>query len=230
MVGDGRYMDRPAYARISEHPKHRELHEWCQTIGLLPPQITEFRRLQLEHWLWEHRNLAQMQGLVLDIGQPTFPRTWVPGVYRTVGLHGCQIQWDITEAPLRPKVDGLISFPALARVDTIICCEVLEHVDNPFRAALNLQRTLRPGGLLLASSPFLWSYHGHTDGGDPFPDYWRFTDEGWRRLLQEAGFREIVITPAEWTTEGAELFGLLTDWEVMNTRPGVSGYFVEAVR
>lgn len=208
----------PWQQRISEASRHKELHEWCRELRLLPPEITEYRRLQLEHWLWQQRRRPQLQGLVVDVGQPFFPRYWVPGSYVTLGPAGCDVQHDICE-PL----------PIQGGIDCIICCEVLEHVDDPFAAVRNLRAALKPGGLLLASSPFLWPYHGQPDvEGDPFPDYWRFTAEGWRLLLQD--FAAVDVRAAEWTAEGRELMELAAVWEVWTSLPADLGYFVEAIR
>lgn len=72
------------------------------------------------------------------------------------------------------------------RFDIIVCTEVLEHVLNPFAAAAEIRRFLKPGGLLLASSPFNFRIHG------PLPDCWRFTEHGWRALLGAFDDVEIV--------------------------------------
>jgi len=75
------------------------------------------------------------------------------------------------------------------RFDIVVCTEVLEHVLNPFAAISEIRRVLKPGGLLLASSPFNFRIHG------PLPDCWRFTEHGWRSLL--TGFESIDIMALE---------------------------------
>lgn len=75
------------------------------------------------------------------------------------------------------------------RFDVVVCTEVLEHVLNPFAAISEVRRVLKPGGLLLASSPFNFRIHG------PLPDCWRFTEHGWRSLL--TGFEGIDIVALE---------------------------------
>jgi len=73
--------------------------------------------------------------------------------------------------------------------DLVVCTEVLEHVFNPFAAMAEICRVLKPGGILLASSPFNFRIHG------PLPDCWRFTEHGWRALL--SGFENITIEALE---------------------------------
>jgi SAM-dependent methyltransferase len=75
------------------------------------------------------------------------------------------------------------------RFDIVVCTEVLEHVLNPFSAICEIYRMLKPGGVLLASSPFNFRIHG------PLPDCWRFTEHGWRALL--VSFEDVRIHPLE---------------------------------
>ncbi len=75
-----------------------------------------------------------------------------------------------------------------AAFDGVICLEVLEHVRQPFKAAAELGRVLRPGGRLLLTVPFLAQYHGKgstTQGHEGYPDFWRFTHEGLQALFED---------------------------------------------
>lgn len=73
--------------------------------------------------------------------------------------------------------------------DVVVCTEVLEHTLNPFAAVAEIFRILRPGGLLIASTPFNFRIHG------PLPDCWRFTEHGIRALL--TNFEEVQIEGLE---------------------------------
>ncbi len=73
-----------------------------------------------------------------------------------------------------------------ARFDGVFCTEVLEHVNQPFNAISEIMRILKPGGLLVASSPFNFRIHG------PLPDNWRFSEHGWRVLLKDFENVEII--------------------------------------
>ena len=69
----------------------------------------------------------------------------------------------------------------------VVCTEVLEHVYNPFKAVKEIYRILKPGGIVLASTPFNFQIH------PPFPDLWRFTNFGLNLLFDD--FTKVKITP-----------------------------------
>ncbi|MEX2014760.1 MAG: methyltransferase domain-containing protein [Candidatus Saccharimonadales bacterium] len=73
--------------------------------------------------------------------------------------------------------------------DYVVCTEVLEHTLQPFDAAAEIERILKPGGLALISVPFNFRIHG------PLPDCWRFTEHGLRALFKD--FEIIQLTPLE---------------------------------
>lgn len=54
--------------------------------------------------------------------------------------------------------------------DIVTCCEVFEHVINPFDAARNILPLCKPGGFILVTVPCDLDYHGNVTYGD----YWRF--------------------------------------------------------
>lgn len=63
-------------------------------------------------------------------------------------------------------------------IGTILCTEVLEHVEQPFDAVNEMFRVLKPNGILIITSPMNLRIHG-----SPY-DYWRFTPEGFKTLLK----------------------------------------------
>ncbi|WP_281069977.1 class I SAM-dependent methyltransferase [Pelomicrobium methylotrophicum] len=66
--------------------------------------------------------------------------------------------------------------------DLLVCTSVLEHVSLPQAAVKEFWRVLRPGGKIWLEVPFL--YHYHVSSAGDTADYWRWTFEGCRRLLQ----------------------------------------------
>jgi SAM-dependent methyltransferase len=67
--------------------------------------------------------------------------------------------------------------------DCVFCTGTLEHVRDPHRAIREIERVLKPGGLVHVDVPFIQGYHA-----DP-TDYWRFTLDGLKLLCQ--GFEEL---------------------------------------
>lgn len=72
-------------------------------------------------------------------------------------------------------------------VDAIICMEVLEHVHDPRKATSEMFRVLRPGGVVVGSSPFLLGLHEEPH------DYFRFTLHGIALLFRK--FETMTIRP-----------------------------------
>jgi SAM-dependent methyltransferase len=63
-------------------------------------------------------------------------------------------------------------------VGTVLCLETLEHVEFPWRAVAEMHRILRSDGILIMSSVMNYPIHNNPS------DYWRFTPEGFKSLLQ----------------------------------------------
>jgi SAM-dependent methyltransferase len=83
--------------------------------------------------------------------------------------------------------------------DHVLCCEVLEHVVQPFDAVNEINRILKPKGLAFITTPFFLEIH------PPFPDCWRFTEYGLKALFK--GFDLVKIEcignramPVQYTT------------------------------
>lgn len=77
--------------------------------------------------------------------------------------------------------------------DTVMSMHVLEHVREPWTMMKQIARILRPGGSAIVTAPFQYPYHA-----DPH-DYFRFSEEGMRSLMEGAGMRvELVSKFGGW--------------------------------
>lgn len=74
-----------------------------------------------------------------------------------------------------------------ATADTVILCNVLEHVYSYEFLLCETRRILRPDGQLIGFVPFLIGYHP-----DP-EDYFRYTRPALRRILTGVGFTDVTI-------------------------------------
>jgi SAM-dependent methyltransferase len=82
---------------------------------------------------------------------------------------------------LGPGVDAVENVEQLPRDDasvgTILALNLFEHVPHFWRGFEEIQRVLRPDGLAMVSCPFFLHIHAYPN------DYWRFTPDGLRLLL-----------------------------------------------
>ncbi len=89
--------------------------------------------------------------------------------------------------------------------DTVMCTEVLEHVENPEAVVEECFRVLNPSGFLLITIPFNFFIHGAPN------DFRRFTIYGLEQLLKKKQF-EIVAYTQIGTTFFAVLNQMITFW------------------
>jgi len=147
----------------------------CSRVGII-----QF----LESWS-EH-----ITGNVLDVGVGTwtYPRNL---------LHS-RCEYIATDCFEHPNVNLISDIHTLTDTllpesfDFVICLDVLEHVQHPWVAIKQLYAVLKPGGILLLTTPFNYRLHGNSQ----VKDYWRFTADGLSQLLiADAGFAKVDIAP-----------------------------------
>jgi SAM-dependent methyltransferase len=109
----------------------------------------------------------------------------VPGQEALIDLRQLFPRQDYIGLDMRagPGVDRLenvehLTLPSQS-VGTVLALSTLEHVRRFWLGAAELQRILRPDGVLLISCPFYFHIHNHPS------DYWRFTPEALDSLLEE---------------------------------------------
>lgn len=75
-------------------------------------------------------------------------------------------------------------------IGTAILLSVLEHVANPFAAVAALAEAMKPGGIAIVSTPWVFPEHDSTpDGGR---DWWRFNVGALRELFGDAETWEVL--------------------------------------
>jgi SAM-dependent methyltransferase len=115
---------------------------------------------------------------------------WRGLIAKRFGKRARFIGFDLFEGANVDTVGDICSTPRTLKnllgedpFDLVICCHVLEHTRQPARAAANIERVLRPGGLAYVATPWSQAFHAAPD------DYWRFSVRG--LMLMFAGL-EIV--------------------------------------
>jgi SAM-dependent methyltransferase len=71
------------------------------------------------------------------------------------------------------------------RFDLVFSHNAFEHFHEPFIAAENITKLIKPGGLLMVSTVF--AYHQHMSPSD----YFRYTDEGLKYIFTKYGFETL---------------------------------------
>lgn len=171
------------------------LMEWSQTTDGVSFPAPDPHRLQLEHWVWSNREALGAD--VLDVGVVIRRDYFGPG-YLTFGEYDEDVKGDLCALP----------FPD-ARFDGVVLTEVLEHCKDPMTAVREVHRVLKPGGLALVTSPFLWPWHGT----EHYQDYWRFTHQGWELLLKD--FADVKVVPCAFTPEALAAYDIMRRFECM---------------
>lgn len=74
-----------------------------------------------------------------------------------------------------------------AAYSAVLCINVMEHVYNYKNVLSESHRILKKNGTLVVAVPFLIQIH-------PCPhDYWRFSGETLKKILLEAGFKDVQV-------------------------------------
>ena len=111
-----------------------------------------------------------------------------------------------------------------ATFDVILSTQVAEHVINPSVYFKECFRLLKPGGKLILTTHGIWQEHG-----SPY-DFQRWTEEGLKRDLQPAGFKQIELFKLTCGVRAATLFFTLTLFQSRAPQSGFSRFCFKAFR
>ena len=143
------------------------------------------------NWIKQHQDL--IRGPVLEIGSRHYAAESAVNYRRLCdGLEFIGV--DITEGTNVDQILDFTSDPELIsehlpqKFGTVICCSVLEHVENVFKMAENISHVVASSGTLFLSVPFTWRFHGYPS------DYWRFTPKAVRYLFPDFQFQNDLST------------------------------------
>ena len=91
---------------------------------------------------------------ILDIGYAQLPNPYLKNFY-SVGfdLEKPRVKTDFYDEEVHGDVKNIVSILHGEKFDTILCGELIEHLENPYSFLRNLQALLNDEGLLILSTP-----------------------------------------------------------------------------
>lgn len=122
----------------------------------------------------------ELPGPVLEVGSYLVPGQETVADLRPLLGSKQHIGIDMRPGPGVDSVENVESLPRPdASVGTVFALNVFEHVEHFWRGFEEIQRVLRPDGLVLVSCPFYFRIHAYPC------DYWRFTPWALESLLDQ---------------------------------------------
>ncbi|MBI3951162.1 MAG: class I SAM-dependent methyltransferase [Acidobacteria bacterium] len=92
-----------------------------------------------------------------------------------------------------------------AAFDAVLATQVIEHVSQPDRMLMEINRVLKPGGHLILTAPQYWRLHEIPH------DYYRFTQYGLQHLVKSCGLTPVLVKEqgAAWAVIGQAICNTL---------------------
>lgn len=112
-----------------------------------------------------------------------------------------------------------VEFSYLEKFDYVFAFELWEYIYDPLTAHKNIYSLLKPGGTYMGSYVFVYPHHNPVG-----KDLFRYTDWGVRRLLEAAGFRDIVIMPRLATAGREDLARFVLNEQMRLSRELAAAY------
>lgn len=139
-----------------------------------------------------------LRGRLLDIGcgMKQYHDVLAPLVDEHIGLDHVDTPHDLSKADI---VGSAYEIPEDSEsFDSVLCTEVLEHLEEPAKAIRECHRVLKPNGYAVYTNPFIWHLHEEPR------DFFRYSKHGLRYLFENNGFDVVEISPLNgfWGTFG----------------------------
>lgn len=163
----------------------------------VPKSLRKFPHVKRHNWLNHQLIIEFLQecsadhscGTLVDIGCGVKPykEIFAPFVEQHIGvdlddgIHG-KDSVDVVGTAYKTSLSQ-------ASCDTILCSEVLEHLEDPQRAIREMNRILVDGGKVVLTVPFFWPVH------EAPRDFFRYTNFGLAYLFESNSFDILEIRP-----------------------------------
>jgi len=153
-------------------------------LGLWPKggiaAILDPENARIERFLFDSLKLLKKKSKILDAGAGKCPyrKIFKDHIYESMdmpdGFYENKHTFESTLSSM-PVKDGVY--------DAVVLTQVLEHVHNPLETLMEINRVLKPGGILLLSVPLNGPLHG-----EPF-HFFQFTHYGLIELAKTSKFK-----------------------------------------
>lgn len=120
-----------------------------------------------------------IRGITLDVGcgKKPYEKTYFSGAEQYIGMDY------LTDRSAPDVIGSAMEIPLPNNsYDTVVCTEVLEHVQEPAKALNEMYRVLKPEGYLILTTPMYWPRHEV-----PY-DFFRYPYDGLIGLVKKSGF------------------------------------------
>jgi SAM-dependent methyltransferase len=132
-----------------------------------------------------HFGNQYLNGIILDVGCGDKPYE------KLLKNHEKYIGLDYDGAHYPDKIDIIASADSIplldGSVDSVLCTQLLEHMENPDLVISEIKRILKPGGYAVISVPFIWNIHMEPR------DFFRFSKFGLEYLMKKNNLNIISI-------------------------------------
>jgi len=172
---------RAALGRAYTRAWHRGAPRSARLVPRLPDRPLSTRygqdrgrpidRVYIERFLAQHA--ADIRGRGVEIHEPTYLERFGSCTHIDV--------LDIDPAATRATIRGDLSALPADTFDVFILTQTLQAIADPLGALRDARAALRPGGVLLVTSPGISQIRPE----DVFPDLWHFTARGLRSLAEQ---------------------------------------------
>ena len=179
-------VSAPAQMKPLSPPSRKTKPRLWQSTFLLNRALVRQLREATERWFSRRRKGIIENRRVVFQRPGTRPQTRRVAVFdgedQDVGFACFPVSDQIVQCPAEA-----LSFDD-ASFDAVVCLQVLEHLRQPWKAVSECARVAKPGGRVILSAPFLFPHHAAPH------DYFRFTHDGLRSMVEEAGLRVDQLT------------------------------------
>jgi SAM-dependent methyltransferase len=147
------------------------------------------------------RYLPQFSGIVVDLGCGNMPYKEIILSNKAITKY-ISVDWPETDMyKSQPDVvwDGKHIPLEDNSIDFLLLTEVAEHLSDPESVFREIKRILKPGGVLVGTTPFFWPLH------EVPHDIQRLSPFGIKRIIDNVGFSSSeIIAAGGWKTSFAQ--------------------------